>query len=165
MSASSSENLNAEERMARLLRYPYGCVEQTTSSTYPWLYASDEQIMRLKDSIDGELTRANAIASGLARIATRQKPNGGFGLWRREDADEQHWLAAYVAQFMTDVQAAGYQVDNDVLGKVLIRLREYSRNKAQLRELWAEDVDLYRFTYQAHFILAQHNIASLADIG
>ena len=166
VSASSSENLNAEERMARLLRYPYGCVEQTTSSTYPWLYASDEQIMRLKDSIDGDLTRANAIASGLARIATRQKPNGGFGLWRREDADEQHWLAAYVAQFMTDVQAAGYQIDNDVLGKVLIRLREYSRNKAQLRELWAEDVDLYRFTYQAfaHFILAQHNIASLADI-
>lgn len=166
VSASSSENLNAEERMERLLRYPYGCLEQTTSSTYPWLYASDEQIKRLKSSTNSELTRASAIESGIARIATRQKTNGGFGLWRREDADEQHWLAAYVAQFLTDAQAAGYQVDKDVLSKVLLRLREYSRGKAQLRELWAEDVDLYRFTYQAfaHFILAQHNMASLADI-
>jgi len=166
VAASPYENLNAEERMERLLRYPYGCLEQTTSSTYPWLYASDDQIKRLKKTTDGELTRAAAIASGLSRIATRQKPNGGFGLWRREDADEQHWLAAYVAQFMTDVQAAGYQIDNDVLSKILLRLREYSRGKAQLRELWADDVELYRFTYQAfaHFILAQHNMASLADI-
>ncbi|WP_300426854.1 alpha-2-macroglobulin [uncultured Thalassolituus sp.] len=166
VSISSYEELGAEERMERLLKYPYGCVEQTTSSTYPWLYASDEQIERLKHSANGELTRTSAIASGLARIATRQKSNGGFGLWRREDDDEQHWLAAYVAQFMTDAQAAGYQIDNDMLSKTLNRLREYSRGKAQLRELWAEDVDLYRFTYQAfaHFVLAQHNIASLADI-
>ncbi|WP_431138042.1 hypothetical protein, partial [Psychroserpens mesophilus] len=33
--------MDFSKRMAYLIRYPYGCVEQTTSSVFPQLYLTD----------------------------------------------------------------------------------------------------------------------------
>jgi len=64
-----------------LLHYPYGCVEQTTSSLVPWC-AVDE----LKDVIPAfanipEKKVQAAIQAGADRLLSMQLPNGSFTYW------------------------------------------------------------------------------------
>ena len=64
-----------------LLHYPYGCVEQTTSSLVPWCAVDD-----LKDVIPAfakipEKKVQAAIQAGANRLLSMQLPNGSFTYW------------------------------------------------------------------------------------
>ncbi|MEI6175996.1 MAG: MG2 domain-containing protein [Verrucomicrobiota bacterium] len=64
-----------------LLHYPYGCVEQTTSSLIPWCAVED-----LKDVIPAfakipEKRVQSAIQAGADRLISMQLSNGGFTYW------------------------------------------------------------------------------------
>lgn len=163
---SSNVNLNTEQQLQALLVYPYGCLEQTLSSAYPWVFASNEQLQALKLPTINPDKRQQALAKGMEGINKRQRSNGGFNLWSATDGDEEHWLSAHTANFLTDAMEAGIDVNQDVLKKSLKRLREYTRQGGNFEERWSSEPTLYRFTYQAyaHFVLARHKTASLADI-
>ena len=64
--------------LAYLIRYPYGCAEQTTSRILP--------LLGLKDLAEatGEGLKADVgdmIRAGLRRLAKFQQADGGFALW------------------------------------------------------------------------------------
>ncbi|OOV88845.1 alpha-2-macroglobulin family protein [Oceanospirillum linum] len=167
---SSTVSLDTHRHLDDLLHYPYGCLEQTVSSTYPWLYALEGQLDRQLEEIgDGQYSPAyqqSALEAGLGRIASKQKSNGGFGMWSATDEYEQHWLTAYAGHFMTDAVNAGISVDSGMMARTLKRLQDYTRDRGNLRERWSPEPDQYRFAYQAyaHYVLARNNRASLADI-
>jgi alpha-2-macroglobulin len=77
-----------------LLTYPYGCVEQTTSSMMPWL-----AVDQLRDVVPSfakypEAKVKAALQKGVDRLLSMQLPDGGFSYWpgSRETVP---WASAY----------------------------------------------------------------------
>ncbi len=163
---NSRANLNPHHQLDNLLHYPYGCLEQTLSSTYPWLYAIDDKLAGIGLDRSSAEKRQQALTHGMERIAKRQMSNGGYGLWSSSDEYEQHWLTAHAADFLTDARDQGIPVDDDVLDRTLTRLNDYIRGRGTLRERWSRENDLYRFAYQSYsaYVLARHQRISLPNI-
>src|SRR6185503_16808911 len=67
-------------KLKYLLHYPYGCVEQTTSSVFPLIYFSD-----LAKELDPEAFRkgdpAAMVRAAVRRLGTMQTHTGGFAMW------------------------------------------------------------------------------------
>ncbi len=90
----------ATEGVSSLLRQPYGCFEQTTSTNYPNLVVLS--CLRERGADAAVLARAHALAqAGYERVLTFQHASGGFGLYPGEEP-----TAAYTA--MGVVQLAHY---------------------------------------------------------
>lgn len=166
LSVNNRVNLNPRSQLRDLLHYPYGCLEQSVSSTYPWVYATADKLASLGLQNETKLSRSEALERGMERIAKRQMSHGGYGLWSNHDDYEQHWLTVYAADFLTDAQNEGAKVDQPLLRRTLNRLGEYLRGRANFAERWNERPQVYRQAYQAYaaYVLARHKQASLADI-
>ncbi|MEZ9833024.1 alpha-2-macroglobulin [Vibrio breoganii] len=107
-----------------LFRYPYGCVEQTTSTAYPWLL-NDASLAPIKEKALGERTDKDMLQRAVLRLADYQGTNGGFGLWGRSSREEA-WLTSYVASFLFEVNEAHPNlVNKSLMDKTFKRLREY----------------------------------------
>ncbi len=80
VSVSNSRIVDATDALEYLLEYPYGCVEQTTSTTIPWLSTANirKALPALKLS-DVEIDRA--IKKGTSRLLSMQTSDGGLGYW------------------------------------------------------------------------------------
>ena len=105
VTASNSRLIEANDALEYLLKYPYGCVEQTTSSTLPWLSTQN-----LRDALpdlqktDAEI--ADAIRSGTRRLLSMQTSDGGLGYW--PGADEPIlWGSAYGGMALALAQRQG----------------------------------------------------------
>lgn len=159
-------NLDLPSHIHDLLHYPYGCLEQTSSGAFPYALATPENQARFAMKPVSAEARAERIAAAFTRIAGMQLPSGGFGMWDNQSAEE-HWLTAYVADFMLNVQEQGFSVPPALLERTLKRLGEYVNRSGSLYEQrYTEDMDHYRFAYKAYagYVLSRLNKASLASL-
>src|SRR5690606_10040485 len=92
-----------------LLSYPYGCLEQTTSSLIPWLAVSDLRpvIPRFARLSDEKI--ASALKSGADRLLSMQHPDGSFSYWpgNTERAD---WATSYAGLALIAAKEKGAPV-------------------------------------------------------
>jgi len=102
------------ESVEGLLKRPYGCGEQTTSSTYPNLL-----ILKIEKEfgkpVDPKIKAQaqNYLIEGYKRLLSYQTPVGGFSYWGKSDAPNIA-LTAYVLRFLND--AKGFiEVDESVI--------------------------------------------------
>ncbi len=91
-----------------LFRYPYGCLEQTTSTSFPLLYLVD--LAELTDP-RGRSRAENAarVQSGIARVLSMQLSDGWLALWP-SSRDAYPYGSIYAAHFLTEAKKAGYEV-------------------------------------------------------
>jgi alpha-2-macroglobulin len=116
------------KNLAYVLQYPYGCVEQITSSAFPQLYAMD-----LARSLNQSQTMSGSAASGnvqeaIRRLASMQLYNGALSYWQG-GTEESWWGSAYAAHFLAEAQKAGFDVNEQFLS----RLQGYLTKKAKER--------------------------------
>lgn len=173
LSVSPLPPMQLNTHLHHLLTYPYGCLEQTTSSTYPWVFATPENISRLRIDLSKLKTqdidpakRMEYLQAGLQRIKDMQSNGGGFGLWANTD-NEEHWLTAYVTDFMLDAREQGAEVDDAMIDGAMNRLLEYVNSNAELfGERWSDDVSHYRYAYRAYaaYVLSRTNRAPLGAL-
>ncbi|WP_051560213.1 alpha-2-macroglobulin family protein [Marinobacterium jannaschii] len=166
LSLSSSPDLNLAAQLDGLLQYPYGCLEQTGSRAWPLIFA-DPQAQQLFDlkQLDQQ-QRRQQVEAALDRITALQRRDGGFGLWDNR-SDEEHWLGAYVADFMLSARAQGYSLPQGVLEKALTRLQQYGQRRGGFfDERWSDNSQHYRFAYKAYaaYVLSRSNQASLGNL-
>lgn len=109
---SSVPSLNLGRRLDYLVRYPHGCVEQTTSAAFPQLYLS--KLLKL-DKEQAEQVDQN-IEAGIGRLARYQHNGGGFSYWPGLNAIHD-WSTSYVGHFLLEAKRLGYAVPEDMLGK------------------------------------------------
>lgn len=89
---SQSRLFEARDALDHILHYPYGCVEQTTSSTLPWLALSRYDTL-FPDLIDKTKATA-AIKRGASRLLSMQTPEGGLAYWPGGEK-AIYWGSAY----------------------------------------------------------------------
>jgi uncharacterized protein YfaS (alpha-2-macroglobulin family) len=102
--------LNLESRLEYLVRYPHGCVEQTTSGAFPQLYL--DKILDLDDKrLDTIRTNING---GIERLSGMQIMSGGFTYWPGDQAAHD-WASSYVGHFLLEAKKMGYTVGDNVI--------------------------------------------------
>ncbi|SKB34110.1 hypothetical protein SAMN05660226_00737 [Parapedobacter luteus] len=119
---SSLPPINLSKRLNYLIRYPYGCVEQVTSSVFPQLVL--DRLVELSGTDKTAIDRN--VKAGINRLRNYQLPNGGLGYWPgANDADE--WSTNYAGHFLLEAQAKGFALPAGFLDGWL----RYQRNMAQ----------------------------------
>lgn len=87
--------------VAALLRaldkYPYGCIEQTTSRALPLLYYNDVALLGYGPA-DPKI--ADRVQEAIYRIADMQSSDGSFGMWGPSATPAAEWLQAYALDFL-----------------------------------------------------------------
>ena len=95
--------MNFTGRLNYLIRYPHGCVEQTTSSVFPQLF-----LMEIFDlPYDKKQEVQKNIEKGIQRLAQFQNPSGGLGYWMGETSVSD-WGTSYAGHFMLEAEKQGY---------------------------------------------------------
>lgn len=111
-----------------LIQYPYGCVEQTSSTLLP--------MVRLKPLIElvepdavagGELE--NRVNAGIARLISMQTPTGGFSFWPG-GTDPAPWPSIYATFTLLEAKDAGFFVPDSTLNGALNYIEQYARGTA-----------------------------------
>ncbi|TXF91466.1 hypothetical protein FUA23_01870 [Neolewinella aurantiaca] len=97
-----------------LLRYPYGCVEQTTSPAFAQLYL--DKVIELTP--EQEQRRKNNVIAGLEKMRNFQTSGGGMAYWPG-NRDPHPWASNYVLHFITEAERAGFSVPIDLKNKLV----------------------------------------------
>ncbi|MGL5830725.1 MAG: Ig-like domain-containing protein [Candidatus Altimarinota bacterium] len=110
-----------------LVTFPYGCVEQISSSLLPNL-----AVKKLADSgkfpaIDAEKLRQN-VEGGLQNLYAAQQANGGFGFWSASEPNA--YVTAYALQAMVMAEKGGFTVDKAVRESAQKYLLGYINNNS-----------------------------------
>lgn len=108
----------AFDHLKYLIRYPYGCIEQTTSSTRPLLFVSDILVQVAPEIAPKQEEIDKMVRHGIRRVLSMQTSAGGFAYWpggRYPDA----WGTAYATHMLIDAKAKGYDVPQQRLDSAL----------------------------------------------
>lgn len=105
-----------------LLRYPYGCLEQTTSKVFPLLYFSD-----VARTVDPELASDESvdyyITSGITKLEGMLTSQNYFSYWPG-GRYINHWSSVYASHFLVEARKAGYDISDRVYNGMLDGLRQ-----------------------------------------
>jgi len=168
--------IDIREQVKGLLVYPYGCAEQTTSTSYPHVFIDEETAKRFDLKPFTRKQRMEMLGKSIAKLVTYQGPNGAFSLWGNVSSYE-YWLSAYVTQFLQDARSQGFVVPEDTYRKATdFLLKEIGPGIASLasheqlhrNDSWNDTWDLRNRNFGAlaygAYVLAQDQKVSLATL-
>lgn len=97
-----------------LLRYPYGCAEQTSSSLMPWFAVKNLRpyVPAFAKKSDNEVEKA--INAGVGRLLSMQLANGSFGYWPGA-TETNDWVTPYAGMVLTLASQNGGNVPQSAL--------------------------------------------------
>lgn len=106
------------QHLKYLVRYPYGCIEQTTSSTRPLLVIRDllDQVDPASFSSTGAVD--DMVRKGIERVLSMQTTGGGFAYWPGSTSPTL-WGTAYATHMLLDAQKMNFPVPKERLTEAL----------------------------------------------
>lgn len=139
-------------RLRYLIRYPYGCVEQTTSSAFPQLYLDvvSELSPAKKRAIERNMRRA------IDRLSTFQNSNGGLSYWAGNSGVSEYG-SVYAAHFLLEAKNRGYNVHQEFIEKLMSYLDGRSNQFDNQKQKWARNTQAYRL-----YVLAKYGKANIS---
>jgi uncharacterized protein YfaS (alpha-2-macroglobulin family) len=142
------------DHLGYLIHYPYGCIEQTTSSTRPLLYVGN--LVEQVDPQLAELKIEDMVLAGITRVFSMETPSGGFGYWPGA-TEPLEWATAYATDMLLDAKQRGYAVPEDrlkeVIGWIDNRVSAYERGERVAHQPW-NHYDEQSEAY-LHYVLAR----------
>jgi alpha-2-macroglobulin len=142
--------IDLNKRLRYLIRYPYGCAEQTVSSVFPQLYLnrlttlSSEQIAKIDKN----------ITDGVNKMRKFQNNNGGIAYWPGQ-SEANNWVTSYAGQFMLEAQKQGFSLPVGFLENWL----KYQRGKANS---WVFNTQKSHFYYYQSDMEQAYRLFTLA---
>ena len=164
LTVSSLPPLPFASALQDLLKYPYGCLEQTTSKGFGSLLLDAQTASNLHvDGLPAEQRKAR-VEGAVGRIASMQIPSGHFSMWGG-DGYVNELLTPYVVEFLQDARDEGFLVPEDVLQKAQQRLNDDLLSGGHPYYGY-EHSDHLRFADQAYsgYVLARVNRAPLGTL-
>src|SRR5215813_5811597 len=120
------------EGMDSLLRMPFGCFEQTSSSTYPNVLALDYMKRTKKLTPEVHAKAEGYIANGYQRLLTFEVPGGGFSWFGQAPANKI--LTSYGLMEFYDMSKV-----HDVDSKLIMRTQQWLAGQQQADGSWKPD--------------------------
>ncbi|CAA6801785.1 MAG: FIG00908368: hypothetical protein [uncultured Aureispira sp.] len=102
--------IDLAKRLKYLIRYPYGCIEQTTSAAFPQLYVSN--LTHLDAAKEKEIEKN--IRMAIKGLQDFQTGLGGFAYWQG-GTDNNNWGTNYAGHFLLEAKEKGYNVPKALL--------------------------------------------------
>ena len=121
LEVSSIPPIDLEKRLGSLIRYPHGCVEQTTSSVFPQVYLA--RLLTLSQDKKAQVSKN--IEAGIQRLMSFQTHDGGLSYWPGGHSSNE-WGTNYAGNFLIEAKNAGYKVSEDFMSKWI----SFQENKA-----------------------------------
>ncbi|MEN0002789.1 MAG: MG2 domain-containing protein [Bacteroidota bacterium] len=143
LEVSSIPPLRLEKHLDYLIRYPYGCLEQTLSGGFPQLYVN--QLLEPTDQQRKAIPRN--IQATIDRLRNFQLSNGGFAYWPG-NANADQWASSYAGHFLLEAKALGYAVPQNMLDN----WKQFQKKTARM---WNPDWQRYGFYSQGTSNLTQ----------
>ena len=133
LEVSSIPPLNLEKRLKYLIHYPYGCIEQTTSSVFPQLFL--ENVMELTETSKADIERN--VKAGIQRLTRFQTSSGGFSYWPGAN-DVDQWGTSYGGHFLVEAKNKGFTVPDGFF-------KNWKKYQQSRSNNWNDDGDYSRF--------------------
>ncbi|MEM7656780.1 MAG: MG2 domain-containing protein, partial [Bacteroidota bacterium] len=102
--------MNLGKRLSYLMRYPYGCIEQTTSSVFPQVYLSN--LMELPQQQQLQIDKN--LRAGIQRLKLFQTSSGGFAYWPGQ-SQVNEWGTNHAGHYLLAAQQAGYSLPDGLI--------------------------------------------------
>ncbi len=155
LTLSPFPSIRFADSLRYLIRYPHGCLEQTTSRVFPLLYFSDlarsvEPMLAAEDSVDYYIT------SGITKIESMLQSEDRFAYWPG-GYYVSPWSSIYASHFLVEARKAGYEVADRVYDAMLRGLKaqaKFSPNKGDENEAKAIRDKFSLATYAAYVLAA-----------
>ncbi|MBC3541140.1 alpha-2-macroglobulin [Rufibacter sediminis] len=125
---SSSPLAQFTDDITFLLRYPHGCLEQTTSTAFPLLYYTDLAKSLNQGQKGRRFNPTYLVQEAITKIEGMQQYDGGFTYWPG-GSDTDWWSSAYALHFLLEAQKAGYAVNQQVLNRAQSYLQRMVKAK------------------------------------
>ncbi|MBB6301778.1 alpha-2-macroglobulin family protein [Rhizobium leucaenae] len=152
VNVSRSSAFDVPALLMSLSHYPYGCAEQTASSSLPLLYFSE---LAIKNGLADDAEIHKRIQDAIYREMSYQSSTGSFGLWAPGSGDL--WLDAYVTDFLTRAREQKYTVPDQAMVQALENLQNSLSINTNVKDQGNE------IAY-ALYVLARNKKASISDL-
>jgi len=163
---SKSPAVEFAKNLDYLVRYPYGCLEQTVSAAFPQLYLTD--IVKLfpkasgRNFYDGGSPGYN-VQQAILKVESMQLYNGGLSLWP-QGGNADWWATAYTAHFLIEAKTAGFEVNKKVLDGILKFLAQKVKEREMETYFYFENGALKSRNIPRREILYSAYVLALADM-
>lgn len=97
VSLSRTPGIDVAALLRALDKYPYGCLEQTTSRALPLLYYNDVALLGYGPT-DPRI--GDRVQEAIYRIVDMQAGEGSFGMWGPFSSPAAEWLQIYALDFL-----------------------------------------------------------------
>ena len=97
--------MDFSKRLAYLIQYPHGCVEQTTSAVFPQLFLNDVVDVTFEKQKETDKN----IKAAIRKLSDFQSPEGGLSYWPGYGSVDD-WGTTYAGHFMLEAKRKGYQL-------------------------------------------------------
>ena len=142
-----------------LLRYPHGCLEQTTSKVFPLIYF-DDMVKQMDSKVLGEKSAGYFVKEGINKIERMQLENGYYSYWMG-GSSVNNWAYIFASHFMVESKNAGYDISENVWNNMIYRLQEDAKKRFNSSNSQSQ------LTYQNYILyvlaLANVNVQSEAN--
>ena len=127
ITAASTAMVGLSGGISYLFYYPYGCLEQRSSSILPMILAKD-----LVEAFHFEVLKdkdyKEVVSKTLDEIPLFQRSNGGFSYWKN-DGPTYAYVSAYAMYTLVQARQNGYKIDNDAFSQGIEYLKRVLRGE------------------------------------
>jgi hypothetical protein len=152
LTVSSLPSVKFSNSLRYLLRYPYGCAEQTTSTAFPLLYFKDI-VKESEPKLMGDFTAEYYVERAIRKLESMQRYDGSIAYWPNGNYTNE-WSSIYAAHFLVEAKKSGHEVSDRVLKNLVVWLKTIvNRAYPEYVEDYYYRSELERKAY-AHYVLS-----------
>jgi alpha-2-macroglobulin len=123
LSVSSAHGYNDVPGLLKWLdKYPYGCIEQTTSRAMPLLVFNDLADLA---GLPRDQKLHDRIQQAVDAVLDMQNYEGNFGMWA-PGPEAEPWISVFALDFLNQAKAKNFVVANDALKRGMSWLKKAS---------------------------------------
>ncbi|MDR1901602.1 MAG: hypothetical protein LBQ88_04880 [Treponema sp.] len=128
-----------------LMRYPHGCIEQTTSETYPLIVLAD--ILPAIGVTEDPIAVKKFADAGIERLMTFRTSSGGLSFWPGESSPHA-FGTAFGLSALIEAKKRGWNIPQDFMDGMVKYLEDIIAKKNYRREMYSQgdaDADTLAF--------------------